>query len=147
MANPNYTPVDVTAMVDALSSIGAVRDLPAMVGEAAAADSRPTAFFVRRRIELTAAWRRRHGPIAAFAGADSVRFPLAETADGAIVGVYPIDILSWTPETARTLDAMTAEAQRSGAASKTLVITGTATPLAKSRLAALGWTVQERAKF
>jgi hypothetical protein len=147
LANPHYTPVDVTAMVDALSSIGPVRDLPAMVGEAAAADSRPTAFFVRRRIELTAAWRRRHGPIAAFAGADSVRFPLAETADGAIVGVYPIDILSWTPETARTLDAMTAEAQRSGAASKTLVITGTATPLAKSRLAALGWTVQERAKF
>ena len=30
-ANPNYTPVDVTAMVDALTSIGAVRDLPAMV--------------------------------------------------------------------------------------------------------------------
>jgi hypothetical protein len=146
-ANRNYTPVDITAMVAALGSIGAAKDLDAMVRGAAAADSRATAFFVRRRVELTAAWQKSHRSIVAFVRDDSVRFPLCQTADGAIVGVYPIDILSWTPETARSIEAMTAEARRNGATAKTLVISGTATPLARTKLAAQGWALQDRAKF
>ena len=113
-----------------------------MVATAAGADSRATAFFIRRRIELNAAWARRHGPIVGFAHAGDLRFPVAETAHG-LVGIYPIDALSWTPETARVIEGMTA----AGAGSKTLVITGTATPLAKSHLKALGWTLDEAAKF
>lgn len=146
-ANRNYTPVDITAMVAALGSIGAAKDLDAMVRGAAAADSRATAFFVRRRVELTAAWQKSHRSIVAFVRNDSLRFPLCQTADGAIVGVYPIDILSWTPETARSIEAMTAEARRDGATAKTLVISGTATPLARTNLAAQGWALQDRAKF
>jgi hypothetical protein len=146
-ANRNYTPVDVTAMVEALASLSGVQNLDETVARAAAADSRATAYFVRRRMELTAAWQRGHKTLVAFIGADSVRFPLGRTASGGIVGVYPIDSLSWTPETARTIDAMTGEAERSGATSRTLVITGTATPLARSNLAAEGWSLQERARL
>jgi len=40
---------------------------------AAGADSRASAFFVRRRIELTAAYQHRNRTIAAFAGAASVQ--------------------------------------------------------------------------
>jgi hypothetical protein len=142
-ANRNYTPLDVTAMVDALSSMGGVKNLDAMVARAASADSRETAYFIRRRIELTAAYRRRNGNIAAFVGAGDLDYPLCLTASGAIVGVFPIDSLSWTPETARTVETMTSEARRSGATgAKTLVITGTATPLARRNLAALGWTLK-----
>jgi hypothetical protein len=75
LANPNYTPVDVTAMVEALSSIGAVGNLSASVEQAAAANGRSTAYFVRRRIELTAAWQRSHQSIVAFVGADNIWFP------------------------------------------------------------------------
>ncbi len=146
-ANRNYTPVDVTAMVESLLSLGGVDNIGPTVGQAARADSRGSAYFVRRRMELTAAWQRRNKTLVAFVGEDSVMFPLAQTTSGGIVGVYPIDILSWTPGTAQTIDAMTVEAQSSGARSKTLVITGAATPLAKSNLAARGWKVQERAKF
>ena len=142
-ANRYYTPLDVTAMVEALSAMGAAKGLEAMVARAALADSRATAFFVRRRIELTAADRRRPGTIAAYIGTDDLRYPLGLTASGAIVGVFPIDSLSWTPEMARTIETMTEAARRSGATgARTLVITGAATPLARQNLAALGWSVK-----
>ena len=146
-ANRNYTPVDMTAMVEALSSLNGVGNIGPTVARAADAGSRATAYFVRRRMELTAAWQRRNKTIVAFVGDDSIMFPLAQTTSSGIVGVYPIDVLSWTPGTAQTIDAMTAAAQSSGATSKTLVITGAATPLAKRNLAERGWKVQERAKF
>ena len=146
-ANRNYTPVDATAMVEALTSLNGVGNIGPMLALAAGAGSRATAYFVRRRIELTAAWQRRNKTIVAFVGNDSVMFPLAQTTSGGIVGVYPIDILSWTPGTAQTIDAMTAAAESGGATGKTLVITGAATPLARRNLAARGWKVQEHAKF
>ena len=142
LANRYFTPVDDTAIVSALESLAGAGDLPALVSTAAGADSRATAYFIRRRIELTAAWRRRYGPIAGFADPDDLRFPVAKTANG-LVGVYPIDALAWTPETARVLEGMTA----AGRGAKTLAITGTATPLARSRLKALGWTLEERTRL
>ena len=145
--NRNYTPVDATAMVEALTSLNGVADIGPMVALAARAGSRATAYFVRRRIELTATWQRRNKSIVAFVDNDSVMFPLAQTTSGGIVGIYPIDILSWTPGTAQTIDAMTAAARSGGATGKTLVITGAATPLARRNLAARGWKVEEHAKL
>lgn len=141
-ANPYYTPLDATAIAEALTSLGRVRGLGAIVARAAAADSRATAYFIRRRIEMTAAWRKRAGTISAFEHEEDPRFPLFQTS-GRTVGVFPIDSLSWTPETARVVGAMTAAA----AGPKKLVITGTATPLAKANLAAHGWSLEERAKL
>ncbi len=146
-ANRYYTPVDMTAMVEALTSLNGVSNIGPTVVGAADAGSRAVAYFIRCRMELTAAWQRRNKTIVSFVGDDSVMFPLAQTTSGGIVGVYPIDILSWTPGTAQTIDAMTAAAQKGGATSKTLVITGAATPLAKTRVSARGWTLEERAKL
>jgi hypothetical protein len=146
-ANRNYTPGDLTAMVEALTSLNGTSNIGPTVAGAAGAGSRAAAYFIRRRMELTAAWQRRNKTIVSFVGDDSVMFPLAQTTSGGIVGVYPIDVLSWTPGTAQTIDAMTAAAQKDGATSKTLVITGAATPLAKARISARGWTLEERAKL
>jgi hypothetical protein len=145
-ANRHYTPGDVTAMVEALTSLNGVGNIGPTVAGAAGAGTRAAAYFIRRRMELAAAWQRRNKTIVSFVGDDSVMFPLAQTTSGGIVGVYPIDVLSWTPGTAQTIDAMTAAAQKDGATSKTLVITGAATPLAKTRVSARGWTLEERAK-
>ncbi len=141
-ANPHFTPLDDTAIAEALGTLAGARGVPEMVTTAAGTDSRATAFFIRRRIELNAAWGRRRGPIVGFAHAGDLRFPVAETAHG-LVGIYPIDALSWTPETARAIADMTA----AGPGARTLVITGTATPLARKNLKALGWTLDEAAKF
>ena len=123
-------------------SLSGARDLDATVAAAASADSRASAYFIRRRIELTAAWRKHHGAILGFANAGDPRFPVARTASG-LVSVYPIDALAWTPETARALEAMSA----AGPGPKILLITGTATPLAKSHLAAVNFRLEERAKL
>ena len=142
LANPYFTPVDATAIVSALESLAGASDLPTLVSAAAGAESRSTAYFIRRRFELTASWRRAKGAIAGFADPDEPRFPVARTAKG-VAGVYPIDALSWTPETARVIERLTA----AGRGAKTLAITGTATPLARSHLKALGWTLEERARL
>ncbi len=143
LVNRNYTPLDVTAMVEALASMGAVKNVDAMVAGAASADSRDEAYFIRRRIELTAAYQRRTHSIVAFANPDDPRLAFGVTASGSAVGVFPIDALSWTPETAKAVEGMTSAAGRDGATGgKSLVITGTATPLAAKNLASLGWTVR-----
>ena len=141
-ANPYFTPLDATAIAAGLESLSGARDLDATVAAAASADSRASAYFIRRRIELTAAWRKHHGAILGFANAGDPRFPVARTASG-LVSVYPIDALAWTPETARALEAMSA----AGPGPKILLITGTATPLAKSHLAAVNFRLEERAKL
>ena len=142
-ANQNYTPLDVTAMTDALARMGPVQNLNAMVARAASADSRDSAYFIRRRSELTAAYQERNPTIVSIVRTGDLMYPVCLTRDGGAVGVYPIDILSWTPETAANLKAMATEAT---AGPKSLVITGTATPLAKKNLAALGWSLKENAR-
>jgi hypothetical protein len=146
-ANPNYTPLDVTAMTDALSSLGPVTNLDAMVARAASAETRDSAYFIRRRIELTAAYQQRNKSIVGVTRLGDLMYPLCLTEGGGIVGVYPIDSLSWTEQTAAMFDAMKAQADADGAAGpKALVITGAATPLARKNLAARGWQVTENAK-
>lgn len=145
LTNMNYTPIDVTAMTNALSVIGPVANLNAMIARAATADNRDLAYFIRRRVELTAAYERRDNPIVSFLRSDDIMFPACLTRAGGIVGGYPIDRLSWTPQIAAAFDAMKSQAD-GDAAVKSLVITGTATPMAKKALAARGWKVTERAK-
>jgi hypothetical protein len=145
-ANPNYTPLDVTAMTNALSGMGPVTNLNAMVARAASADSRDSAYFVRRRIELMAAYQQRNQTIVSVARVDDLYYPLCLTKGGGVIGVFPIDSLSWTSETAANADAMTSEAKAAGLTGpKSLLITGTATPLAKKNLAARRWSLKENA--
>ena len=60
----------------------------------------------------------------------------------------PIDALSWTETTAAVLRDSAADARRIAATGRVeLRITGTATPLAKKELKALGWRVVENARF
>ena len=66
-------------------------------------------------------------------------FPLCVTKENGIVGIFPFDAVSWTEPTSQVFAAMTAAAKEHGATgSKLFAITGTATPLAKKNLAALG---------
>jgi hypothetical protein len=75
-------------------------------------------------------------------------YPFNVTRDGRIVGVMPIDALSWTQNTAAVLRDSAAGARRiSTSDGVELRITGTATPLARQQLKALGWRMVENARF
>ena len=146
-ANSFYTPLDVTAMVEAARTTGATAGLGPMLSRAATANDRATAYFIRKRMELTAGQRNWAGAMVGYLGDESLRFPLVRTGAGSVIGAYPIDILSWTPETAKIIEGMTETANAAAAKSKTLAITGTATPLARRNLVSRGWTLRERARF
>jgi hypothetical protein len=87
-------------------------------------------------------------------GAGFVRFvslggyPFNVARDSRIVGVMPIDLLSWTETTAAVFRDCAADARRLSATAQVEIrITGTATARAKKELAALGWRVTEHARF
>jgi hypothetical protein len=143
LANRNYTPIDMAAMVAALDSMAAVRDREAYVACAAAVDTRAIAYVMRRQAELMADDYRRHGGYVRFVAL--VGYPYVIKRDGRIMTLAPIDALSWTRDTADGFDRVTAEGRRIAPNARgELRITGQATALAKRRLGAHRWTVQER---
>jgi hypothetical protein len=142
LANRNYTPIDMAAMVAALDSMAAVKGREAFVACAAAVDARAIAYVMRRQAELMADDYRLHGNYARFVAL--VGYPYVITRDGRIMTLSPIDELSWTSETATGFGSVTAERKHIAPnAHGELRITGQATALAKRRLEAQGWTVLE----
>jgi hypothetical protein len=145
LTNTYYTPTDITAMTGALRSMGKLRNIDALIGRAAEADSRDGAYFMRRRIELMSTWQERTGEITGFATVGDSPFPMALTRGNGLVGIFPLDALAWTAETSRAVTSLTDAARAEGITGHlTLAITGTATPLAQRKAAALGWKLEQQ---
>jgi hypothetical protein len=142
LANRNYTPIDMAAMVAALESMTAVKDRQVFVARAAAADSRALAYVTRRMAEALANDYRRHGGYVRFVSLAD--FPYVLTRDGRVMAIVPIDVLSWTRETAAGFGQVSADRKRIAPKARgVLRIAGQATSLAKKRLKAEGWAVLE----
>jgi len=146
LANRNYTPIDMAAMVAALESMAAVRDRQVFVARAAAANSRALAYVTRRMAEALANDDRRHGGYVRFVFLAG--FPYVLTRDGRVMAIVPIDILSWTRETAAGFGKVSADHKRVAPKARgVLRIAGRATSLAKRQLKAQGWAVLERQRL
>ena len=145
LANHNYTPIDMTAMVAALDSMHGVQHREIFFARAVQAKGRAIAYVIRRSAELMADENRRHGGFVRFVSLAG--FPYVVTRDGRTMLLVPIDAMSWTHDTAAGFSAVAAE--NKGAAPNTrgeLRISGTATAMAKNEMKARGWTVLERQK-
>lgn len=144
--NTNYTPTDMTAMTAALGTMGRLQNLDALLGLAAQAGNRDDAEFMRWRIELMASYQQKMRSITGFVAIAGVPMPMATTRNNGLLGIFPLDALSWTADTSRSLTAITQAARAQGITGPlNLIITGTATPLAQKQLAKLGWSVQQQA--
>lgn len=142
LANRNYTPIDMAAMVAAIDSMKTVQGRAVFFDAAAAADERANAFFMRRQAELLAAEYKRNPGYRHVVTLGGLPFLVAK--DGRFVTAAPLDALSWTPDTAARLEAFTKSRNELVAKSRGEIrITGQATPLARKQLKALGWTVVE----
>jgi hypothetical protein len=140
--NRFYTPLDLTAMVEALAAMPDVRGLDIYVERAINANTRDVAYFVRRRAELLADYQRQTGNLAAFI--DLKGFPLNVTRGNGVMSLFPIDVLSWTKTTSDLIQAIDAARKDLGYTGPVEVqITGRATSLAKKQLKSLGWSVVE----
>jgi hypothetical protein len=145
LANRNYTPIDMAAMVAALDSMKGVAGKPEFFAQAAGADARSTAFFMRKLAELMAKDHRSQGyaRLVALGG-----LPFALTRGGRIVTAAPVDALSWTPDTAARFATFTAARRAvSAKAAGEIKITGTATALTKRDLKKEGWSVVEHLPY
>jgi hypothetical protein len=142
LANRDFTPIDMAAMVAALDSMKRVRDREIFAERAAAAHPRYVAYFVRRQAELLAnGYHHRAGYVRFVSlGGD----PVVLDRRGRLDMVAPIDALSWTKDSSISLTRMTAAAKRVAPKRHGEVhITGMATKLATRMLKKQGWTVRE----
>jgi hypothetical protein len=145
LANRNYTPIDMAAMVAALDSMHGVTGKPEFFAQAAGADLRSTAFFMRKLAEQMAKDNRalHYVRLVALGG-----LPFAITRNGSIVTAAPIDALSWTPDNAARFGTFTAARKAISAKARgEIKITGTATGLAKGALKTEGWSVVEHLPY
>lgn len=146
LANTNYTPTDMTVMTASLGSMGKLQNLDALMGLAAQAMNRDDAEFMRWRIELMATYQKSMHSMTGFVAIAGVPMPMATSRDNGLIGVFPLDALSWTANTSQSITAITQAARAQGISGPMkLIITGTATPLAQKQLAKLGWSLQQQA--
>ncbi len=146
LANRNFTPIDLAAMVAALDSMPNVSDCTVFIARAAGVNARATAYFMRRHAEMVAAHYARTGAFTRFVSLGGYPFNVAR--DGSYVGLMPVDVVSWTESTAKAFGDSTSDLRRlaPGGAGE-IRITGTATSAAKQRLKELGWRLVENARI
>ena len=132
-ATPNLTPTDKAIIVEALKSLGTTSGREIFIAGAAHAQSIEMGFFYRRQAELIAGFDKRIAPVHAFVRMGDA--PMLQTGKGT-VSILPVDYLLWSPPL---------EGLVSGARGGQLWITGRASRMATSKLAALGWTVVPKA--
>ena len=100
LANRNYTPLDMTSMVIALETVK-VDGRADFLRRAAGVNKREAAYFNRRYAEMVADLHARNGSVASFVSLGE--FPFNQLRDGSVIGLWPVDALSWTEGTRKAL--------------------------------------------
>jgi len=145
LLNRSFTPLDVTVIVASLESMSAVKNRGAFIARAASVNRHDAAFFMRKQAELLSDYYAKTGGFTAFVTLGG--YPFNVTRQGGIMGILPLDSLSWTDNTARSMKDIVAAARRGGYAGKAeMRITGQSTKLAKQQLKELGWTITDNYK-
>jgi hypothetical protein len=146
LANRNYTPVDMAAIVAALDGMRAVAHREVFLHRVAEIDQRSVAIFLRRQAEMLAQHQAKTGAITGFVAIG--RIPFNVTRSGTVIGLMPIDALAWTEGMAPVVRQAAADAQRvAPGRAVELQISGQATPLARRQIKALGWKLTENVKL
>jgi hypothetical protein len=143
LANNNYTPLDVTAMVASLDTVP-VQGRADFLRRAADVKKRDAAFFNRRYAELIADYHARTRAVVSFVSL--AEFPFNQTSTGGLVGVWPVDAMSWTQGTSGAMRNAAAAIRQGGFAQPQLRITGQATARARQGVRELGMSVVENAR-
>jgi hypothetical protein len=143
LQNRNYTPLDMTSMVSSLEVVpvaGRAEFLRGAVG----VKRREAAVFNRRYTEMVADYHLKSKSIVSFVSAGE--FPFNQTAKGSVVGLWPVDALSWTEGTRRAMTNAASAIRANRLGRPELRISGQATANAKAGLKELGFTVAENAR-
>ena len=141
--NQFMTPTDKAVIVGALKTLGNAQNRSFYVARAARVSSPQVAFSLRRRIVLTSAYHQKVQPVQSFITMGDV--PMVQTAKG-IVGIFPVDYLSWTKQFADMANGANAKKQAVARGSRIeFWITGKASPRTAKELKRMGWKLVDNA--
>lgn len=137
--NRNFTPADLLIMARALKQLNA-RNTAVFIDAAAGADSRNTAFYMRRRAQLLEAHNAALGGIVSFVTVGGQ--PVNVARNGSIVAAFMVDDIAWTELQQRTFSGATAAIRQSHpGAAPVLATTGAVSPMAAAAIGKLGWKI------
>ena len=143
LRNYNYSPKEKLQLVDSLNSMLGAKGRELFVTQAAGAPDKAMARYFQQRAGMMAIF---HNRIATSDIVEVGQLPMQKTADGRLVGVFPIDYLLWSAEAA----AISRQVRKGAAGmaevkSGELWFEGRVSPQARVGLEALGWSVKEDA--
>lgn len=143
LMNNAYTPLDTTAIATSLEAVPA-EGRADFLRRAAAVKKRDAAFFNRRYALLIADYHAKTGAVVSFVSLGD--FPFNQARTGGLVGVWPVDAVSWTEGTSSAMRNAAGAIRQGGFAQPQLRIAGQATARAKQGLKELGMSVVENAR-
>jgi hypothetical protein len=143
LQNRAYTPLDMTSMVSSLEIVP-VPGRAEFLRRAISVNRRDAAVFNRRYTEMVADFHLKTKSVVSFVSAGD--FPFNQTAGGVVVGIWPVDALSWTEGTRRSLTNASSAIRAGRLGRPELRISGQATAHAKEGLRELGFTVAENTR-
>lgn len=142
LANRNYTPLDMTSMVASLEIVPAAgRD--DFLRRAINVNRRDAAVFNRRYTEMVADFHVKTGAVTSYVSI--AEFPFNQTHNG-VVGIWPVDAMSWTEGTRKAMTNAASEIRRGGLGRAELRISGQATARAKQGLNELGFALADNSR-
>ncbi len=144
LKNYNYTPADMTLMVEALTRMGNVKGRDLFVIYATAAPDKVIAQYMQQYAEMLANYitQTERGDIVTI---EDEAWLL--TASGKLVGAFPIDYLSWTAGVDGAERVASEGAEKRGVKAKVLLLEGQAAPATRKALEARGWQISENVQL
>jgi 4-hydroxy-3-methylbut-2-en-1-yl diphosphate synthase IspG/GcpE len=144
IANGIYTPREQTLLVESLYNMSNTAGRAEYIKLATVTDNIDMAFFRQRQAEMYAAYNTRIQPVTSFVAVGSTSAGMAK--NGNIVFTVPLDHLLWTKGISGVIRTATQNvAMMEGVNERHLLISGTASDLARQELQKMGWKVQENA--
>jgi len=141
--NGMFTPKEQTTIVSSLDAMKSTADRSAFIKFATRTNDPDVAFFRQRQAEMYSNFNRVYSPVSRFIGLGT--FVGGLTSKNNLVLCLPLDHVLWTADIAKAATFLSHQASsKLGLNKKQLVLAGTASPLAKQKLKALGWTISER---
>jgi hypothetical protein len=142
--HPWYSPRHTTLLVEALASLDLAQNRSAFIEAAVSAQSESDALSYEQTAELLRAFGERVSPIREILLIEGT--PMGYTESGTLVAPLAADYVIWNAEAAAIARAMTEALPNDLRVERAeLVLSGSASPLARERFEALGVAVTERA--
>lgn len=145
MRNTTFTPTLQTGIVDALAKMSGTEQRTLIIEDAASVTSHDDAFYQLQSARLLAGYHVNVEPVTRLVQANHLT--MAQNQKGALVGVFAVDRVLWTPSLERGEGRASAYANTLGnVTSRELWVPRGMTALAKQNLTKAGWTVHDDAK-